>query len=401
MLRMLLYLGFILLGAMVAPILLQHKGFVLISFGSYSIKTTALALALFVLALFGFLQVCLWCWRTIKFLLSDQLSLSHLWQKQNVDSFTIQGQLALMNQNWEDAENLMSKYAKHSKLPTLNYLSAAHAAHLQQKIKERDQYLIYAAKEQPTPLAVQLAQANYLVEDNVEEARKRVDRFQITPQSSQLKLHMAWLTYQAQGDYQAIKPLLKTFKKNNIISKARYDAVQLKTTAIEITQAKSQAEVTELWDSLSIFDHQKPVLQASYGLALNVFDTEAAKKFILRSLKKPEQELLNCIEKIFNWETDKKIQTQLNRMLKKNPDDHALVQCIARLCIQSRLFQKAKTYLTQTATTDRNSLLLLAHVCEYLGETKLAIEHYKQVAAMPGPFRYRQHQPDAIKTHPA
>ena len=75
MIRLLLYLGFVLLGAVVAPMLLEHKGYVLINFGQYTLETTTLAFSLIVLLTFGGLQAVFWLGRRLKliFLQSEKM----------------------------------------------------------------------------------------------------------------------------------------------------------------------------------------------------------------------------------------------------------------------------------------------------------------------------------------
>lgn len=384
MIRLLFYIGFISFGAMVAPSLLEHKGYALITFGSYSIETTALALGIFILLFIGLIYAGFKVIAKVKNLLIEGQNIPRQWRKRHAQETTIKGVFALFEHKWSDAEKFLSSPSQQKELATINYLAAAHAAHQQNKFKNRDKYLKQAGSQHNVSGDIRTTQIKYLLEEDAKRARKEVDKLNISAQSSALELKLAWLTYKAQNDYLALHPLLDAMKKHKIIDKETHQEYRHKAIALEFQQATSLKELEAMWQTLGIFESRNPFLQAKYAQQLNQFNPKKAKEFLLPELKKLDTNILDIAVEIFDWEKDNKAKATFNRLQKNKPKHVALNKCIARLCIQSRLFKKAKEALTPAtkASPDKENLIMLAEVCEQLGDPIAAIKSYKQAARL-------------------
>tara|TARA_B100001094_G_scaffold333007_1_gene407868 strand:- start:18507 stop:19724 length:1218 start_codon:yes stop_codon:yes gene_type:complete len=383
MIRLLLCLSFVLLGAISAPYLLQYKGYAVINIGLYTIETTTLALGVMLIICFVLLQVLLWMFRRLKYLFFDNMALPQKWRKRYAHDAILKGVKAFAESDWSKAEKLLAGHAKQSEMPVFNYLAAAHAAHLQHNFNERDRYLTQASEDPDVQNMVQITKTRYLLEQDMKKARQHIDTLEITEHSSPTELKLAWFTYSAQSDYLSLLPLLDAMKWHKIIDKATYKEVYAQAQAMKLFQALSFESLQDLWSELASADKRNPLLKTCYVQSLNRFDVDQAKKYIATELKHKDPELLEIIPQILHWETDEKVSQHLMRLYKRDRENLDLVRCIARLCLGARLFKTAQEVLLPVAkkkTDNALHLMMLGEACEQLNDHSSAMSYYKSAS---------------------
>ena len=142
MIKILLFILIILLAAIgLLLIIHQDPGYVVVSYNHWLMATSFWVAVVSLFLLFVFLYYLIRIFKNIiaipKFL-SRSKKLSNAKQYQAVIAEAMH---AFTSGDYEDAEKYFVKSAKNAENPAENYLMAAQAAHLQDKIKTRDKYL--------------------------------------------------------------------------------------------------------------------------------------------------------------------------------------------------------------------------------------------------------------------
>ena len=119
----------------------EDAGYVLISYGHWTIEASLALFLVLDIALFVALYLLL---RSIAQIRRVPRSLHNWRTKRSISraqqSLT-QGLIELAEGNWQQAEKSLLKHVNESETPLLNYLAAARAAQLQGEYERRDQYL--------------------------------------------------------------------------------------------------------------------------------------------------------------------------------------------------------------------------------------------------------------------
>ena len=151
---------FVLAGAGIGVVLSRDTGYVLLSFGNYTVEMSLALLLLLLAALFVALYFGIR-------LVVRTLHLPHdvrVWKQRRGSRMAQQamtrGLLEMSEGNWRSAEKRLVRFADRSETPLLNYLAAARAAQLQSAHDRRDLYIRLAHECMPSAdVAVSLTQA--------------------------------------------------------------------------------------------------------------------------------------------------------------------------------------------------------------------------------------------------
>lgn len=157
MIRILIIVVALLAGLIFAPELSDNKGYLLISFDSYTTYETTIINAGLIAVLFYVLLLF------AEWLLRKLLSMSSItrgWfgqrKTRKAQKNSLLGMLALLEGNSKQAQKLLSKSAERSEAPALTYIAAARASHKNGDFNQRDDYLQLANERPGCKLAVGL-----------------------------------------------------------------------------------------------------------------------------------------------------------------------------------------------------------------------------------------------------
>jgi HemY protein len=388
MIKILIFLGIILIGLCVSPWLVGNTGYVYIAAGDYQIETSLVFGILALIVFYAVFQVFEWLLISAINLLLRSRFIPYHWRRRSAKKHTLQGALALAEEDWPAAERAMIKGADNGELPALNLLAAARAAQYQQKIAERDQYLDRAAAQPLAANAVATTRTRYLLKQGkLTLARAELDKLAPTSKSKIPLLKLALELYQAQADWDALKLLLPILKKRQIIDDAQFAALNL-TTHIALLKAAALEgeEALELcWQWLSRSERNQSELLAVYAMALCRFKRkDQAIKLLLKKLRMaPEAPLLQAIPKIVTAE-DTEIRQQLLKHEITHEHNADFQICLAKLYQQTRDMKEAKTCWQNVCRLEPSqaSWLALARIQEQLGEQSNANQSYRQAVTL-------------------
>ena len=149
MIRMILIISALIVGLILGPEISANKGYILISFDSYTTYEMTIINAAFIAIVFYFLLL-LAEWVLRRLLSMSSVTRGWLGQRKTkkAQKNSLLGMWALFEGKNKQAHKLLSKSAPRSGTPALTYIAAAKAAHLQGLYEQRDDHLALASESQ-------------------------------------------------------------------------------------------------------------------------------------------------------------------------------------------------------------------------------------------------------------
>ncbi|WP_153914185.1 heme biosynthesis HemY N-terminal domain-containing protein [Shewanella sp. TC10] len=387
MIKILAYVIIILIGFCISPFIIGNTGYVYIAAGEYQIETSLVFGLLGLILFYCALQLVEWL---VIFLLNIVINSRYLperWRREAAKKYTLQGALALAEEDWPNAEKAMAKGAAKGELPALNLFAAARAAHHQLNTDARDKYLAEAAKDPLTKTAVNTSKTRYLIQQGkLDEARAELDALAPTSKSKTPVLKLALDLYQLQHDWQALKILLPAIKKRQIISEQQcLDIEHITNTALlKAATEVNEQELEKCWHWLSKAERNQAKLIAIYARGLCQYNRKKdALKLITKSLKAElDPAILSELPLLLDAE-DEDIRKLLHRFEQTHEHDAQYQICLAKLAQQKRDIKSAKTHWSQACeiAPKREYWLALAQIQEQLGENTAALQNYRKAAS--------------------
>ena len=386
MIRTLIYLGIILIGLCLSPYLMGNTGYLYLSAFDYEIETSLVFAVVMLVIAYGVIIAIEWLVVKLLNLLLGSRYLPERWRRNAAKKHTLSGALALAEENWSDAERFMAKGADKGELPALNLLAAARAAQRQGKYAERDSYLERAAKEPLAELAVATSHTRYLLQQGqIERAETELAKLNPTSKSKPPVIRLAIEVYQATGDWRALRELLPAIRKHSLLSEDKLMQLQQTITVNLLEQAGNNGwdALDKEWQWLSRPEKQLSANRAAYALGLaRQGKRDEAIKLLLKDMEsQADADVLAALGQILNGR-DEAPRLQLERFGQKYEDIHEYQECMAQLCRQGRDFKGARAHLQKACELNpcSENWLALAELDEQLGDTNLALTHYRRAA---------------------
>lgn len=386
MIRVFSYLIIILLGLTLSPYLVDSNGYIYIAIGDYQIETSVIFGILTIILLFAAIQICEWLlvW-LITFTLNSRF-LPERWKRFSARNQTLNGILAMVQQNWPKAEKMLVKSARRSQLPLMNLLAAAKAADQQQNFQARDEYLARAELLPQAKDAVAVTRLGYLVGQGKWQAASEQlakDGTKVTQSIALAKL--ATKIYLHNNELDKLIKLLPTFKKKRLLSAEKLQQVERDVYFQRLFNA-AKTDLQELeneWKSVPKNHKTDALFLTCYANGLESFKQhDKAIKLLLKCVKKQHcTQLLNCLAKLTKA-SDKLVISYFEDIevtMENNANYH---QAMAIVKTQLKQFKQAKYHwqkVCQLAPTNK-SWLLLGELQQQLGDNQSALYSFHQAA---------------------
>lgn len=373
-----------------ALFLREDVGYVLISYGHWTVEASLALFLVLNFALFAALYLSLRFFFRVR---SVPGSLRTRWENKSISKAQhalTQGLIELAEGNWQQAEKNLLSHIKESKTPLLNYLAAARAAQLQGEYERRDQYLQQAHECMPTAdIAVGLTQAELqLAHNQHEQALATLNHLRsLSPKHTYVLKLLAGL-YETLGEWSNLQQLLPELRKRKIESPERLRQLEIKTH-VEVMRGLGQsgdsARLTGYWRNLPGALRSNAELMEVYTLSLIEAGDNATASVVFAALLpkawRPELLLLYG-----NLETDnsaKQLSTA-EGWLTTHQQDADLLLTLARLSIRNKLWGKARSYLEASIGIEPQPAAYneLGALLEQIDEPEMAMSCYRSGLAM-------------------
>lgn len=363
----------------------EDSGYVLIGYGVYTLESS---LALFLLVLSALFAVFYTGLRLFDTTLAVPGKMRDWRVKHSINlarSSLNRGLQELSEGDWKKAEKHLLCRADHSETPLLNYLGAARSAQQQEAYERRDHYLRQAHANVPSAdIAVGLTQAELqLAHNQFEQALATLQHLrEIAPRHTHV-LKLLKTLYQQLEDWPQLHELLPELRRRKVIDAEELQALEITIYKELLERAANEDDPNRLlitWDEVPRNLKTNELLVACYANCMvERGENDQALDRIRYAMR--NQWSLRLIE-LFGQTEAKNVRKQLStaeEWLSRKPDDAVMLLTLGRLCLRSKLWGKARTYLESSISFNPSSAAYreLGVLLEQLGEPDKALECYR------------------------
>lgn len=368
----------------------SDTGYVMLTISGWKIQTSA---TFFVILLFlSFLTFYFVLRSTVRFwTMPKEIKKWRLHRKQRrAEKYLTRGLINMTEGRWKKAEQDFRKAAPYSRAPHVNYLYAARAAQELHSIERRDEYLRLAYHHNPdASIAVGITQAELQLEqDQTEQALATLKHLQ-QKQPDQLQVKQLLLnTYTGLSDWQAVLKLIPSVEKTGLYSREQIQAKQLDAYAGLIKEAGNSGDNQKLntvWNTIPRKLQQHFYLIEVYVNERLKFNDTSDCELLLRSALKQQWD--NMLVRLYGLVVASDTSKQLamaESWLQNHARDPVLLLSLARICIQNKLWGKAKDYLQESIDVQPipEAYYEYAKLHEHEGNDEVAAECYEKGLAL-------------------
>lgn len=383
----LLIIFIILIAAMIfAPELSAHKGYLLISFDSYTTYETTIVSAIIVMVLFYFLLLFAeWCLRRL-FSMS-RFTRGWFGQRKTLKAQKNSrlGMLALIEGDTKQAQKLLSKSAPRTEAPALTYIAAARASQKNGDFNQRDDYLQLASEHPGCKLAVGLVWVELQLDaKQYQNALATLAELEEDFPKNKQVLEYCIEAYSAMNESAKLIDLLNTHRKLLNLTDSEFASLELK--AYQQLFQKLAEEDGQLLDDYwhqniarwmrKELSYQKAIIDAF----IDNDRSELAKVFLLDKLQRQlSLPLLPYLQKI-NLTDRSEIMAFLEKQLKKSQYVDYVHQALAYLKLKDDQSEAVVFHLTESVKSLPNikDYNLLASLLEQQGDSERANLYYRE-----------------------
>jgi len=350
------------LGALAGHYLLAENGYVLLSFRGYVVEMSV-PVAIFLLAL-AYLAVrfLAWLWRVPRELGEATARARVRWAGRQ----STRGYIAIAEGKLAQGERLLTRGARRSGAPLMNYLAAARLAHQQQDAARRDGWLRMAFEQEPAAAdAVLLAQAEMQMDDQAfDAALDSLTRIrEHNPKQAQALKLLAALHWRRR-DWRALADLLPALRSSPPLPQEKINRWTVDAYEALLDEPKlDEPGVGRLWEEIPKVLRRDPRLVLARARAMARCGAVAvAEAEIRRALRDHwDAGLIRYYGELEVPEVSQHLKNA-EAFLRERPEDPDLLLTTGRLSYRNQLWGKARSYL-ETSLSIRPE----AETCEALG----------------------------------
>lgn len=358
MLRVLFLMLLVLAGLILGPYIAGHQGYVRIETETKVIEMSLVMLVIF----FAIAMAVIY---TLEWLVTRFVRLSrgsYQWfgnrKRKKAQKQTLEGLMKMTEGDYSKAEKLISKNAKHSDEPVLNFIKAAEAAQQRGDELSANKHLMEAAKiAGPNSVAVELARTRLLLQQNkLPAARSAVDSLLELAPSNVDALRLAIEIYQKSKAYKALDTVIENIGQRSFLDDEEYQSLahQVDDGILdEILNEEGQEGLLKWWENQPSRRRRSVYTRvAVIKRLIDSDDHQSASDIALETLKKFEDEQLDLLFKQFTRlqaEQDSKLVKVLAKRGAKAgeryTDDYA--RALGYIYTREGAFAQAKPYFVQ------------------------------------------------------
>ncbi len=373
----------LLLGVGVVAVIKTDPGYVLMSYGNYTLETS-LWVGLVLLLLFTALVYAVL--RLVYRLLGGHRSLVGWLDSRRVRQaarHTTQGLISLIEGNWATSRRQLLRGAPHSELPLVNYLLAARASAELHDTAKMSEYLGAAQQTGPdASTAVELARAAMLLDlGEFDQAAAALDQLEGAAASTPRALVLRYRTHFELQHWDELAAILPELKKRNLVAAGELQKRQRDIDVNRLQAADSPQGLSAAWQKLpKDRQHDTGLVRIYAGLLLRAGDGEAARKVLVKALKREwDPALADLYGRLEETDTSAAL-AQAERWLAAHPEDPQLLLALGRLAAREKLWGKARDYFESSYRLQRTPEVCaeLGRLLTGTGDTGVAAAYFRE-----------------------
>lgn len=296
-----------------------------------------------------------------------------------------QGLIEIAEGRWRDGERRLTRNARDSDVPLINYLAAARAAQLLEEDERRDAHLKAAYESTPqATVAVLLTQAELqLAHGQVERALATLRRLQEHSPGHAYGLKLLARVYEQLGEWRNLETLIPRLRKTNVIRPADFERLEVRTLqeAFISGAAEGQAALDATWRNTPRRMRKNRDVILAYTAALLQNDAGDRAEAVLRDALKAQwdDELVLMYGEVLSSQPERQLG-RVEAWLKEHGDSAALLYAAGHLCARNRLWGKARSYLETSARIQPRPQTWhrLGQLLQDLGQPEAAMQAYRK-----------------------
>ena len=368
------------LGALAANYMLQDNGYVLINFRGYVIEMSVPVLAFLLVVSYAALRLFIRIWRAPR-QLGEAVARRRV---RKAGERITQGYIEIGQGNFARGEKLLTKGARNSETPLLNYLAAARAAQAQGDIERRDNWLAMASEQEPRAKeTVLLAKAQLQLDAGEQEAARQTlgEVLAMSPRNPEALRLQAEINV-ARKDWAALENALPVLRKLGKMPIATLDQWTVQCWSALLRDAGGdKARGKALWKSVPRHLRDEPALISARATALAAAGDAGKAESVLRSaLKQSWHESLIIVYGQLELPAAAERLKRVETWLRERPEDAVLLRVAARLCVATELWGKARSYYESSAAMrpEPETWHELGRLLQQLGDKEGAFAAYQK-----------------------
>lgn len=368
------------LGALAGHFFLEDNGYVLLRIAGYVVETSVpVALGILVLA-YLLIRLLAWVWRVPRQLGEATARARLRWAGRQ----TTRGYIAIADGKLARGERLLTRGARRSGAPLMNYLAAARLAHQLNDATRRDGWLRLAFEQEPAATdAVLLAQAEMQMDDQAfDDALETLNRIlKHKPKHAQALRLVATLHWQRK-EWGELLDMLPTLRAMPSVPQA-----MLKRWTIDAFEARladtalDRNGIDKLWEEIPRVLRRDPRLVLARAQALVRNDSALAAEAELRLALRDSWHagLVRFYGELEIPQVPQHLK-YAEAFLTEYPEDPDLLLTVGRLSLRNQLWGKARSYLeaSQSIRPDAETCAVLGQLLDRIGEKEAAARAYQK-----------------------
>ncbi|WP_371374735.1 heme biosynthesis HemY N-terminal domain-containing protein [Thalassotalea aquiviva] len=388
--RLLVLFILLLLGVAVAPLLIEEKGYVLISLAGYSWEMTVLGVIALLLILAFVLTSLIWFIRRCLIFGSNTWNFWLFKSERKAKNQFENGIAAFLCDDYARAENLLANSAIASKLPTTAWLVSAVSAHKQSKTAERENYLNYIndypkAQQDFSTETLLVTLTLRLKANDFKRARDLLDHHHKLIGHDHRLLFIETKVCLHEQRYQVAIETLKQLRKQKQADSEQLTELEyavFKAYLQDLYHQKNIAAVETAYKELSRKDRQQEgILLAYIELIAQHGSHQQADDIILPLLKKSHNEaLLNKLKQL-PIKVSQNVIASIQKQLLKHPENRFWLSVLAHFCGNNGEHEKARKAFISALKIRQTpeDLQRYAKLLQQLGEFEQASRAYEEL----------------------
>lgn len=379
----------LLAAAALAVFAMQDPGYIMISFRDWTVETSFTLFA--VLLLLGFIAL----YALFRLLIATGLLPRRLRRWRKVHGAEVgrrqleKGMMKLNLGQWQAAERLLLKSARHEEVAPLAYLAAARAAQGQGVESRRDGYIQLAQQKIPKDsLALTVAQAQIQADfGHADQAVKTLNRLPSNEHNNPAVLKLLGRLYADTRDWPGLLALLPQLKHHKVLPQYQYyETEHLAYSGMikHIARHKDAQALWELWRKMPKQVREKEDIVADLAIAMiNFGQGDAVEDILYHRLNKRWSDALVYVYGLLDGDTEIHLARGRN-WLRKQPDNPVLLLSLGRLALRSHQWEAAREYLEASLriTPNAETYQELGNLLAFLNEQPQALECYRRGLAL-------------------
>jgi HemY protein len=387
--------------------IVHHPGYLLLVYEPWTVEMPVWFALLTFLIFLGLFYLLITSIDHIRFLFYRFKNWLYFRREQKSYSKTQLGLTALIEGRWKRAEQLLIAGVNQTLDPLINYLAAAKAAHEQGAYDKRDVYIQKAYKIAPhAELAIGLTQAQLEFDQGqFEHAEATLNHlFETSPYHPGVLKLLEKIVVRL-GDFDRLMKLIPNMRKAKVLDKEQAALFEknLYAEMLNQTRIKSLEDLQKIWQEMPrslrkdpniIYLYTKQLLR--FHAALKTIDPKRAidvqkeaEDLIRKTLNHSWHEgLVNLYGTIQFKNVDRQLVIA-GAWLKMYGERKALLLLLGKLCVEEKLWGKAKDYFEKCVAQGQNAACIFEYgkLLEQLGEMNAATQLYRnelmQIAEAP------------------